>query len=123
MSASKETRFSFNWNNKLSNRSFTTIRLFNERKYKPGEIHAIILRTKNNVVTLCGDAEILESRKIYGRDFNEFIAQIDTGYSLKEMKGILGRMYSNKDIESTAFSFVLFRYLPNTAIINKKKKK
>jgi len=113
MRARRETRFSFNFNNKLRNRSFTTIRLFNEKKYKPGELHAIILKTKDNVVTLYGEAEVVESRKIYGRDFNEFIAQIDIGHSLDKLKFLLETIYRGEDIDNTAFSLVLFRYLDN----------
>ncbi len=36
-------KFSFNWNNKLENKAFTTIRIHNPNKYKTGNMYEIEL--------------------------------------------------------------------------------
>ena len=105
------TRFSYNWNGKLNCRAFTTIRLLNKTKYAQGSVHQILLKNKERQVTDFGRAVVVEAKEIRGNNLNEFIAHLDTGYSMEEMKGILKKMYKGKNIEETMFSFVLFKYL------------
>ena len=40
----KTITFSYNWNNKLGRKAFTTIRLYNPNKYKIGETYNINLK-------------------------------------------------------------------------------
>jgi len=106
----KEIRFSYNWNGKIDCRCFTTIRLYNPEKYKKGAVHQVTLKTKGGWVKCPGKAEIIETKKIYGKDLNEFICRLDTGYSVEETKKVLSSMYKGKDIENTAFSYTLYSY-------------
>lgn len=99
--------FSNNWNNKLDCMAFTTIRLKNEAKYKVGNDYKIMLKNVLNK-----SARIIEIRTIYFHQINEFVAQIDTGYSTEETKNILKKMYSNLNLDTQPFSFILLKSLP-----------
>jgi hypothetical protein len=108
--AVKEIRFSQNWNNKLNGEYFTTIRRYNPEKYAVGEVYHITMKTKTRWFTDFGNAVAVDVKKIMGRDFNEFICGLDTGYSVKDTKVIFRRMYGDIDVDNTAFSFMLLRY-------------
>lgn len=95
--------FSFNWNNKLQCNAFTTIRP-QASKYKVGEKYNILLKGK-----LLGIAEIKEIKLVKFDQFNNFIAYIDTGYSLEEMKDILRKMY-RENAETITYQFILLHY-------------
>jgi uncharacterized protein YqfB (UPF0267 family) len=88
----KHLRFGYNWNNKLSGRYFTTLRLWNETRYQPGEAFTVWLNE-----TYLGEAELVSIRKIFPDRLNEFICGLDTGYSVPETRKILERMYKGKE--------------------------
>lgn len=88
----KIIQFSYNWNNKLENKAFTTIRLHNPTKYKTGETYDIQLNE-----TPKGTATLTDKRTLRIEQLNEFICRIDTGYSQPETMEILKRMYKNID--------------------------
>lgn len=94
--------FSNNWNNKLDNIYFTTIRLYNQKKYT----------TKNNFnITLqhqfIKKAVIVDIRIIYLSEINDFIAGLDTGYTVAECKNIFKRMYPKIDFTTQKLQFIL----------------
>ncbi|MDV7397245.1 hypothetical protein RZS08_37945, partial [Arthrospira platensis SPKY1] len=64
----KPLRFGYNWNNKLSGRYFTSIRLWNEARYQPGEAFTVWLND-----AYLGEAELVSIRKIHPDKLNEFI--------------------------------------------------
>lgn len=97
--------FSYNWNNKLECKAFTTIRLHNSKKYKVGELYSIRLQTSKGV-ELKGHAEIVDIKTISFDQINEFIAHLDTGYNAKETKRILLKMYKTKNKK---FDFILLK--------------
>jgi hypothetical protein len=92
-------KFGHNWNGKLQNTAFTTIRLFNPMKYQPGVVFSIILEKDGKTMARYGEASIAEIRKIRLDQINEFIARLDTGYSAEECKDMLKTMYKNKNID------------------------
>lgn len=94
--------FSYNWNNKLNCKAFTTIRLKNVNKYQIGKEYNILLKKQ-----LLKSAIIEDIKTIYFNQINEFIARVDTGYSAEETKNILKKMYSKINIETQPFSFIL----------------
>lgn len=108
--AIKEIRFSYNWNNKLNCKLFTTLRRFNQEKYQAGEIYHIILKNRDRWVTDFGRAVAVDVKAIKGADLNEFICGLDTGYSVKETKVILCRMYKSDSVEKMLFSLILLKY-------------
>lgn len=94
-------RFTTNWNNKLDCKSFTTLRPA-PTKYEEGCTYQIYLKDK-----YLGDARVLEIREFKVDSINEFIAQIDTGYTAKECKIIMQRMYKGK---VSRVALLLLRY-------------
>lgn len=96
--------FSYNWNNKLQCKFFTTIRALNPGKYHAGVRHEVVLKGDR-----IGIAEVVSVKAIYGRDINEYIAGLDTGYSVDDTLKILSRMYKC-DASTKQFSFVLYRF-------------
>ena len=98
--------FSYNWNNKLNCKAFTTIRLKNSKKYQIGKEFKILLKKE-----LLKSAVIEDIRTIYLNQINEFIAHLDTGYSAHETKNIIKKMYSKINLETQPFSFILLKTL------------
>ncbi len=98
-------RFSNNWNNKLDNKAFTTIRLHNPNKYRQGLFYEIELKGGAR-----GQAELREIRTLRATQFNNFICYLDTGYNKMETIEILKRMYSDIDLETALFDFCLLVY-------------
>ncbi|HPA71674.1 MAG TPA: hypothetical protein PKY31_05375 [Spirochaetota bacterium] len=95
-----EITFSYNWNNKLDCKAFTTIRLHNPYKYRVGSIYRVGEVNHDFTVKII-DIKVIPFGKI-----NEYMARIDTGYSLEECKNIMRKMYA--DIEdSTKIDFIL----------------
>ena len=85
----KKIIFSYNWNFKLSGKSFTTIRL--NGSYVVGDLVQVFL--KKNIL---GVYEITAKKIIKLNDINEWISRIDTGYSAEQCKDILKKMYSKE---------------------------
>ena len=89
----EKIKFSYNWNNKLTNKAFTTIRLHNRQKYRQGERYEIELNGK-----ILGVAILQDIRQTILANLNNFITYLDTGYNVAETKSILQRMYKAKPI-------------------------
>jgi hypothetical protein len=102
----EKIEFSYNWNGKLNNKAFTTIRLHNGRKYRAGKTYQIILKGEK-----IGTAMLKDKRVLLLEQLNEFICYIDTGYSKGETITILTRMYKNVDLSRATFDFCLLVYI------------
>ncbi len=85
-------RFSYNWNNKLENRAFTTLRRHNPGKYIVGQRYKIELKGKPQ-----GIATLTEKRVLKLNELNEFICYLDTGYNQTETTDVIKRMYPGID--------------------------
>lgn len=83
--------FSYNWNNKLDCKAFTTIRLSD--RFKIGDQYNIFLKEEDR-----GLHEVVDVRKFLLKDISEFVARIDTGYSKQETIDVLQKMYKNKSV-------------------------
>ncbi|HRK00994.1 MAG TPA: hypothetical protein PL089_15395 [Ignavibacteria bacterium] len=101
----KTLEFTYNWNNKLDCKCFTSIRLSD--RYRVGEEFKIILINKK-VPQVKGVARIIEIKEFYLHQLNTFIAALDTGYSVPECKKIIERMYKNTDFENKQLKLILF---------------
>lgn len=99
-------KFSTNWNGKLSNKAFTTIRMHDPKKYVVGKLYTIELRGKN-----IGRAVLKDRRVIKIDRLNDFICYLDTGYNKPQTVDILRKMYSNKNINIEDFDFLLLVYV------------
>lgn len=98
-------KFSYNWNNKLENKAFTTIRIHNPKKYIKGKLFGIELNGATK-----GTARLKDKRTINVGQLNDFICYLDTGYNSQETLQILERMYPNINIHSTLFDLCLLVY-------------
>ena len=105
-------KFQTNWNKKLGCDYFTTLRLANPAKYKPGNQHKVMLLEKGTWRDY-GLAEVTGVRILRIHQLNEFICGLDTGYTVDETKNILYTMYKDKvaDVNKADFNLVLYRKL------------
>lgn len=108
-----EINFSTNWNQKLSCDSFTTLRIQQDSKYTIKSKYRIKLKKK-----LIAIAEIEDIRNFFLHDLNEFVARLDTGYSLEMTKGIIRKMYPNVNFELKKLSLILLVKSPETKSIS-----
>ncbi len=97
--------FSFNWNNKLQNKAFSTIRIHNPKKYQIGKMYKIELKGE-----ALGTAVIQEIRVLKADQLNNFICFLDTGYSRTDTLNILAKMYKIENIQTAYFDFCLLVY-------------
>lgn len=104
--------FSYNWNNKLNCKAFTTVRLRNDSKYFTNNVYSISLTRKDNVIENFNNAKCVAIKHFKLSALTEFIAHVDTGYSKAEFETILKRMYQNKNInwETQELSLILLKY-------------
>ena len=106
----KDLSFSYNWNNKLDNKAFTTIRLKQEKRFVAGEEFKIILEPKGKEAEIKGIAKIMDIKHFKLSGLNNFMSYIDTGYSKEECDKIIRRMYGKCDFEKQELSFILLKY-------------
>ena len=88
----KTIPFSYNWNNKLDCKAFTTLRLNNS--YEVGDEVEIFLKSQTKGIGIIVGKKVLKLK-----DINEFIARIDTGYSAEECKKLIQTMYKKSVID------------------------
>jgi hypothetical protein len=103
--------FSYNWNNKLHNNAFTSLRLHNDSKYIVGDTYEIVQKDEQ-----LGKATLIEKRVLLLDKITPFISFLDTGYDVAEMIKIIKTMYKNKNIdwENQYMDFCLFVYKKTT---------
>jgi len=106
--------FTYNWNNKLGNNVFTTVRIKNPEKYKLNEVYDIILsKSINKEPTNQGKAKIVLIQDFLIDKVTEGIALIDTGYSRDKFIELIKTMYKNAKIDFTKhpFSLIFLKYV------------
>lgn len=104
MSEVLKINFSYNWNNKLDCLMYTTIRLRNDNKYKNGQIYEITFKDKPH-----SRAIIIAIKHFKLDQINEFIAGLDTGYSVEECVNIIQKMYPGMEWEYQQLSLILLK--------------
>lgn len=90
--------FSYNWNNKLDCKAFTTLRL-KQGKYVPEKVYDIYLEKKGHNAEYLGKARCEAVKDLHLEQVNEFIAYLDTGYNTVECRRIVRRMYGKENPE------------------------
>jgi len=110
--------FTYNWNNKLSGKAFTTLRLKNPR-YRIEETYEIYLKKGKEGFSFLCHATIVDIKDITLSGISEYIALLDTGYYARECKEIVRKMYSKSqpDWNRQLLSFIL---LKKTEPLNRK---
>lgn len=87
----EKINFNTNWNNKLNNKTFSTIRIFNNKKFIIGYYYKILL--KNEYLF---DAKLEFEKSFYIDGLTNPMAYLDTGYPRNETIDILKKMYKDK---------------------------
>lgn len=97
--------FSYNWNNKLNNTYFTSIRQENLTKYIIGKEFNVILNEE-----FLKKAILVDIKKFQIKDLTNYMACLDTGYSKEESLNIFSRMYKiDASTSEKVFYFLLFK--------------
>lgn len=99
----KQLKFSYNWNNKLNCNAFTSLRLANPGYYKEGQQYEIICKKEFR-----GYAVLQRIKVLKLADISDFIAFLDTGYSMDQTRDILKKMYKTANWETQEIYFMLF---------------
>ncbi len=89
----KDLKFSHNWNNKLNATAFTTLRLHVPGRFFVGQKVRVTLKGQSR-----GIYSIKAIKRLTINKLNDYIAFIDTGYSLTECIKIIKTMYSKQNI-------------------------
>lgn len=100
-----EIAFSFNWNNKLNNTYFTSIRQENLTNYIIGKEYQVLLNKQ-----LIKSAILIDIKKFKIKDLTDYMACLDTGYSKEESLNIFSKMYKiDASTSEKVFYFLLFK--------------
>ena len=101
-------KFSYNWNNKLYCKSFSTIRLRNDSKYQLDYKFRIWLHTNKEPLDL-SFAKVVYIKHIVIDNLTEPMARLDTGYNRDECIKLMKTMYKNivKDWKTQLLSFMI----------------
>lgn len=94
--------FSYNWNNKLDCKAFSTIRLHQPKRWVP--LSKVHIQYKKEYR---GTGTIMEVKVFKLPQLNQFMAFLDTGYNVEEAKKIIYRMYPKIDFETQLLNFIL----------------
>lgn len=104
----RQLTFSYNWNNKLRNICFSTIRIWQPAKYVLSEPYSVYLKDQ-----WLGEAELVKAVPFQYGELTEGMALLDTGYTKAEVRVILQKMYDSyirQYGEKAGFGFYIFRY-------------
>jgi len=105
--------FSYNWNNKLFCKYFTTFRTYIKDKYIIYGIYNIILLNGSNKYFF-GYGEIISLKHDLIENFPEHDFVLDTGYSKVTSLKIIQQMYKNKNINFDKQHFCLLTIYNNS---------
>lgn len=103
--------FTYNWNSKLWNNNFTTIRLENPEKYYVGKqfVCRLIHKQKDRPPDICQKVEIVAIKPLIVPQINDWIARLDTGYPEAEAQNLIRTLYKYRvpDIENHPLYFIM----------------
>jgi len=105
----REIIFTYNWNNKLNCKAFTSIRVSDY--YSLGYTYKVILR-QGKEESVMGMAVVVDVREFYLDQLNEFMSYLDTGYDVEKCRGIILRMHPTVNFEKRKLRLILFKYVP-----------
>lgn len=106
----KSVKFNRNWNNKLSCKYFTTLRVHNPSKYETGSTHRIRLLVKStgSFVTV-GQARVMNVRRHSLLSLDDYICGLDTGLSLVDTRKLISEAYPDLKASTMAIDLVLYK--------------
>jgi hypothetical protein len=101
-------KFSYNWNNKLNNIVFCTIRKTNSF-YCSGHTYDLYLKsteknsTSGTIIKFIGKGEILEKLSLPIEKIPEYIFWLDTGFSKGETISVIQKIWNVPDDQIESF--------------------
>lgn len=96
--------FKKNWNGKLFNRCFTSIRPANANKYQAGKFYQITLEKKPLF-----NAQLVRVRLLNYHQIDDWIAGLDCGHSAPYLKKLLDRFYPKANWSMDKLYYLLFK--------------
>ena len=116
----KSIHFSYNWNNKLSCKSFSTVRLWNPKKYELIDLFEVTLKkdAKNPKVSL-GIARLQVINKFLLHKVTPGISFLDANLTVIDFQQLVKTMYKNKGInfKEHQMCFLVFQYCTDEEIL------
>lgn len=112
--------FSYNWNNKLNCKSFSTVRIWNPDKYELLDIYQITLKVSaKQPEVLKGFCRLQAINKFYLSQVTPGISFLDANLSRIDFHDLILKMYKNKNIDfkRTYLCFLVLQYLPASEIL------
>jgi hypothetical protein len=111
----KTLEFSYNWNNKLNCKSFSTVRIKNLNKYVFLDEYQVVLKTKGTGADIQkGLARLQSIHYFHLHNVSPAISFLDSNLSVIDFQKLVLKMYKNKNIDfrKTELCFLVFQYLP-----------
>jgi len=110
----KIIEFSYNWNNKLNCKSFSTVRIANPKKYVLIDEYEVILKTKGNGPDIhkgLARLQVIQFFKLF--EVSPAITFIDANLSVIDFQKLVLKMYKNSsfDPRNQYMCFLVFQYL------------
>ncbi len=103
--------FTYNWNSKLWNNNFTTIRLENPDKYYVGKqfVCRMVHKQKDRPPDILQSVEIIAIKPLIVSQINDWIARLDTGYPEAKAQELIRTMYKFRveNIETHPLFFIM----------------
>lgn len=106
--------FSYNWNNKLDCKSFSTVRIENPGKYQLLELFEVVLKTKKNEPEMKKGIARLQAVNSFLLDkVSPGMSFLDANLPVIDFISLVKTMYKNKgiDFKKKKMSFLIFQYL------------
>lgn len=104
----REIVFTYNWNNKLNCKAFTSIRISDY--YTVGYQYKVTLKSGKESTEL-GTAIVVSVREFWLDQLNEFISYLDTGYDVDQCREVILRMHPEVNFEKKKLRLILFKYI------------
>jgi hypothetical protein len=97
--SAQHINFNKNWNNKLLNPCFTTIRLRNDAKYQVGQTYDIHFSPDKFTINNLGLAFLADVKHFKLHELNLFMSMLDMGLHHFEGKIMLQEMYYDRKVD------------------------
>lgn len=102
MTTMDEIPFSYNWNNKLDCKAFTTIRIYNPKKHYAGNKVTCTMHRQEVCTGI-----IVDVKPFLLSQLNPFMSYLDTGYSVQDCTNLILKMYPKIDFKVKKLAFIL----------------
>lgn len=116
----KSIHFSYNWNNKLNCKSFSTVRLWNEKKYQLIDLYEVtVKKDAQHPKMSLGIARLQVINKFLLHKVTPGISFLDANLTVIDFQQLVKTMYKNKRInfKEHPMCFLVFQYLTDEQVL------